>query len=276
MSVLVVGAGGYLGGTIERMAHGDGRSVSCWRSSREDATAWLARIAAGDFSAVINTAAAKYRAPEIGELPRYLTSNVELPYRLGEAASAGGAVVIHVGTRWSLGERGEGPNSLYAATKAFGEGLLTAKWNHHGSVPGSQPVAVVLVRDLIGPHDPRSSLPRLLATASQQGRALPMTGGDQLMDPLDVRDVECALLEASERYAGGSRPETYSEVAVKPITVRQFVSDWQDATRRRVNVLWGALPYRGLELFAIEQVHPGLPGFVARSRDETYRATLLD
>ncbi len=269
--LLVVGAGGYLGSTTAAIAAADGWEVSGWQSSRDDAEIWLARVAAGEFTAVINTAAAKFRAPESVELPRYWASNVELPYRISEAARVGDAALIHVGTRWTLGERGEGPNCLYAATKGFGDQLVTSSWAEQLETR----VAVVRVRDLVGPHDPRSNIPRLLNIASSTGAELRMTKGDQMMDPIDVRDVATGLLRTIADFGASSAPPVFSEVGVQPITVREFVAQWQEATDRHVDVAWSALPYRGTELFAIEQVHPALPRFEARARHLTLRDTLL-
>jgi len=273
--LLVVGASGYLGSITVREAVADGAEVAEWRSSSEDQQAWLRRIRLGEFRAVINTAATTYREPEHTFLGRYWESNVDLPARIAQAAQVSGTTLIQVGTRWSLGASGEGPNSLYGATKQLGELLATsfkpAKMD--GDTECGR-VFIVRVRDIMGPGDRRATVAHALREASQTRTPLDMTPGDQLIDPIDARDVACALLSLASNAGIAQATAPYTEIGLHPISVRQFVDEWQEATGLQTQVRWGAKPYRGTECFTMDRVHPMLSTFTPRARHETLRATL--
>jgi nucleoside-diphosphate-sugar epimerase len=274
LALLVVGAGGFLGAHCAAEARHQGWRVSEWLSSSDDGARWLEQLAQGVFAAVINAAAAPYRTPEIDYLDSYVQSNILLPQRLGDAAGASATPLVQVGTRWSLGESGAVPNSLYGATKAFGDYLAT-----HSTTVRSPRVAdgrriSVRVRDMMGSGDRRQKLPSLLAQAASTGIPLPMTAGDQLLDPQDVRDVAAALVKAAACLSRAESLPLFTEVAIQPLSVKQFVNDWERATALHVPIDWGQLAYRGTELFAMPLIHPVLPTFSARAREETYRSTV--
>ncbi len=274
-ALLVVGAGGFLGTHCAAEAGRQGWRVSEWLSSSDDGSRWLEQLSQGIFSAVINAAAAPYRTPEVDYLDSYMQSNVLLPQRLADAAGASTTPLVQVGTRWSLGTNGAAPNSLYGATKAFGDYLATRGTTVRSPGPADHQRISVRVRDMIGPGDRRQKLPSLLAQAASTGVPLPMTAGDQLLDPQDVRDVAAALVKAAACLSRDESLPVFTEIAIQPLSIKQFVNDWELATGLHVPVHWGQLAYRGTELFAMPLVHPVLPTFSARAREETYRSTAL-
>jgi nucleoside-diphosphate-sugar epimerase len=272
--LLVVGAGGFLGAHCAAEARHRGWRVSEWLSSSDDGSRWLEQLRQGAFGAVINAAAAPYRMPEVDCLDSYVQSNILLPQRLADAAGASRTPLVHVGTRWSLGANGAAPNSLYGATKAVGDYLATRSTTVGFAGAADEQRIVVRVRDMIGPGDRRRKLPSLLAQAASTGVPLPMTAGDQLLDPQDVRDVAAALVKAAACLTRDESLPVFTEIAVRPMSIRQFVHDWERATGLHVPVHWGQLAYRGTELFAMPLIHPVLPTFSARAREETYRSTV--
>lgn len=272
--LLIVGSRGYLGSHCVVAAHQRGWAVQEWKSSSSDPKPLLARVASGAFVAVINAAAAPFGVPEPDHVNAYIASNVSLPQALGAAAFASLTPLVHVGTRWSLGSHGDAPNSLYGATKALGDYLAAQAPTLRSPVGDTWPRAVVRVRDLIGPKDHRGKLPALLLDAAQSGAPLAMTDGTQLVDPMDVRDVAEALLDAVALLLAGSSLPVFNEIQHQPITVREFVREWEIATGLRAPILWGQLPPRGTELFSMEPVHPLLETFHPRPRRDTYRSTI--
>ncbi len=203
-------------------------------------------------------------------MDRYWASNVDLPARLAQAAQCSGTGLVHVGTRWSIGERGEGPNSLYGATKALGDLLVLAPPLSPGKAQTGW-AKVIRIRDLIGPCDPRPNIIRALNTAWEGDDVALMTPGLQLIDPLDVRDVADCLISVAEAPDSSS---SITEIGLRPLSVRALVDEWVQATGRDVKVKWGALPLRGTELFEISPVHPATPFFRPRPRHITLRETL--
>lgn len=264
--MLVIGAGGFLGSAMARAAAAHGWQIARWASRNENQIAWFSRIRSGEFDVIVNTATARYQLPEQLSAAAYFTSNVDLPRLVAEAANAGGTPLIHIGTRWSVGERGEGPNCLYAATKALGDAHVLRRGTYGR-------MAVVRIRDLMGPSDSRSTIVSALRRAALRKAPLDMTAGAQLIDPIDVRDVAEALTSMAEGYAEGHLYEPMTEIGYAPITIRQFVKQWMGATGLEVEPVWGALPDRGTELMEIQPVHPPHPHFRPRPRHETLSAT---
>ena len=263
--VLVVGGRGFLGrhimSDITRMK---------WESVSIDSRSiapepYLQDVADGRFSSVIVVAAQKFHEPEFQVVAKYLHTNSLLPAKIASACATSNTELALIGTRWSLGEFGEGPNSLYAATKLLGE-VSSMRILANSKVP----MTVIRVRDLVGPGDPRNNLFRLLHDAVRSGKTLPLTPGYQLIDPIDVRDTSASIvsfLALRDRKAGIQQ----YEIGLRPETVRRIVMQWLDIHGVCADLDWAALPNRGTELFKMKQVHPNLPTFMPRARVETLR-----
>ena len=268
--ILVVGTNGYVGSSIASALNSRFgiQSVVMVGSSRDPA--WPEHwdnIRAGVFAAVCNVAGAHFLQPEGQQFERYLAANAYLPRALAQASASSHTPIFHVSSRWVLGERGEGPNTLYGATKAFGDAEL-ARLMQANNVP----YVVARIRETYGTNDPRGSLISALAGATVSGTPLQLTLGEQIADPTHVEDFAVGAANTMMALAEGDPIQGFFETPVDPLTVRQITYLWMDSVGENLCPVFGALPYRGIELFAMEQVHPSLPTFRPRDRGELFTA----
>lgn len=257
--VCVVGASGFLGSAVvEQLQSRDCRVVT--RSVRgriDDELFWrefAEHLTSRGVQAVVNCAAARLVGETAAGREEVRQANRVLPERLAAAASCAGSTFIQVGSRWQLGEFGEGPRGFYARMKEEGEHAAREVCLANGIGMRS-----VLIRDTYGTGDRRDNLIQSLVRALRQSNYLAVTRGDQRIDVARVERVAASIVETvSLKPEDGSfmRFETGVE---EPPTVRELIELFMQFSNCNLDVDWGARPYRSVELFAMDQVHPWAP-----------------
>lgn len=186
-------------------------------------------------------------------------SNVTFPVRLADALSdVGGVTLVNTGTAWQhRGGQSYAPADLYAATKQAFEDVLRFYADAR-----RLNVRNVKLFDTYGPDDPRAKLFSLLISARRQNTCLRLSPGDQLVDLSHVADVATALRAAADAPAGSWA--SYAVSSGEPVTLRRLVEIFEEQTRGRIQVEWGATPYRGLEMFEPWNAGPPPPGWAPK------------
>ena len=257
----VVGASGFLGREVISaiMRRGEASTrLSLRPDSVDEAT--ISSIAAylkhTNVNLVVNCAAARLHGTYDAPLIALRQANILLPQILALACARSRVPLLHIGSRWQLGEHGEGPNGPYAQSKERGE--REARWICQTN---EIPFSSILIRDTYGPFDPRRTLiNELLQTAKGQNELL-LTDGQQLIDPLHVRRVSDAVVSCGQAMVSGSPGGRYELGSPQPPTVRELVSQFEKSWGTTLSKRWGAVPPRGTELFDMVQVLPWAPGW---------------
>ncbi|MEO1024897.1 MAG: NAD(P)-dependent oxidoreductase [Pseudomonadota bacterium] len=261
-SVLVTGAGGFLGGRL--MSRLQDRNIPAYglqsvgRSSetsrpyptirdRGDVLDLAGELQRYEVTDIIHAATA-YPTDETGlNAETVLNANISFGGRLLAASrSAGVSGFVNIGTFWQFAENGSvRPNSLYAATKqAFSE-LVTyyANWQDLNAL-------TLVLYDLYGPGDKRPKLLSELVSAARTGKRIETTPGHQKMVPLHVDDAIAAIMVALELVRGdriAANPNKFVSGG-QVLTVRELAQLVADISGQKLNINWGARPYRSNQL----------------------------
>jgi nucleoside-diphosphate-sugar epimerase len=153
------------------------------------------------------------------------------------------------------------PSSLYDATKQAFKDILTFYTE-------TTPLKVITLElyDNYGPGDPRSKIMTLLKRAVMNGKSLDMSPGEQLVDIVYIDDVVDAYLTAAERLVTIQevKDEVYAISSGNPIRLKDLVQAFEQATGRRLQIVWGGRPYRKREIMVPWNQGTTLPNWEAK------------
>lgn len=196
------------------------------------------------------------------EVTALIASNITFGTQLLEAMVAHGIMrFINTGTYWEHYEnKGYNPVNLYAATKRAFQDLL----QFYVEARGVKAITLKLF-DPYGPNDPRPKLLNLLMKIAKTGETLAMSLGEQKIDLVHVDDVVNAYLIAAQRLLEGKVQghEQYGVGTGNPITLRVLASIIEEETGKKLNIDWGARPYREREVMKSCDHLTGLKGWDA-------------
>ena len=230
---------------------------------------------------------AEHRDTDVESL---VAANVLLTTQVLEAMAATGVqVLVNTGTYWQFDpEGGYRPTNLYAATKQAAGAVV----DYYVAAHRIRACTLHLF-DVYGPEDPRRKLvPRLLGLAARGGR-LAMSPGEQLLDLVHIDDVTRAYLHAAQRLAAtGAGPEAgprtgftatppaapdpgqgpgqeqgqehFAVSGGTPLSLRELVATVERVSGRRLDIDWGARPYREREVMVPWATGTPLPGWSPR------------
>lgn len=209
-----------------------------------------------------------HRANDLGPL---IDSNVRFTAELCEAmGDCGVSRLVAVGTAWQHGEGGEyEPATLYAATKQAAWSIM-----EYYQKSGALRVTHLHLFDTFGPRDPRPKIFNLLSKVASTGETLQMSPGGQVVDPVYVGDVVDALCAAgtlcldSDNVVG----RVFGVSGGSPMSLKELVALWSEATGLFPRIDWGAKPYREREVMRPWRDPPWLPGWEPKTdRAEAFR-----
>ena len=175
-----------------------------------------------------------------------ISSNVLFSTQLVEALVAYGIPnLINAGTAWQqYGDFPYSPVNLYAATKQAFEVIITYYVEAHNAK-----VITLRIYDTYGPGDPRPKLLNQLMQSANKSTRLAMSPGDQYIDLVYIDDLIDALMIATELIDSQTEGHVlYGISSGEPVTLRQLVSIFEEATGIRPNVDWAVRPYRPREV----------------------------
>jgi nucleoside-diphosphate-sugar epimerase len=279
--ILITGATGFIGSHLTRRLKADGGDVHAivrMESQAQDLHELLGRrnvhIHDGTMQGMLDIV--KKSRPEMvfhlaslflsqhatTDISRLVRSNIEFPAQLAEAMAVHHVpFLINTGTAWQhYEEGGYNPVNLYAATKQAYVNILRFYVE-----TGAFRVLNLELFDTYGPEDTRPKLFSVLRKAALTGEALAMSAGEQLIDVVYIDDVIEAYVAGARRIqeAGHAAMETFVVSSEAPVSLRQLVERWQQATGRTLNIKWGGRPYRAREVMRPWRRGERIPGWRA-------------
>lgn len=179
-------------------------------------------------------------------------SNIHLPLCLAKGLYKAGNLqetkkLITVGSHWqTYGGKKYSPLNFYAG---FKQGLTEIL---RGFTQEAENLSVTSLRlgDVYGKGDHRPKILNLMINALRNNELLEVTPGNQLVTLIHVDDVVSAFLSALEL----SHTSTVLEFDVftnESITIKQLVGLIESISKKKINTVWGAKPYRKKEVFKI-------------------------
>ena len=184
----------------------------------------------------------QHQAEQVQEI---LESNVLFPTRLLEALKLIGCRrLLNTGTSWQHFENAQyRPVNLYAASKQAFEDLA----HYYSDAHGFQIVNLKL-HDTYGEGDTRPKLFATLKRVLESGEELALSPGEQKIDLLHIEDVVRAFLLCIESFDDFDRWNSFVLSSGRSIPLRDLVRVFERVAGKKLNVNFGARPYRDREV----------------------------
>lgn len=185
---------------------------------------------------------ARHQALDIVPL---VESNITFGTRLAEVMANNKVYkLINTGTSWQhFSSENYNPVCLYAATKQAFDDIL--RYYHEA---GGLNVVTLKLFDTYGPGDKRRKLLNLLKRVATTGEHLDMSPGLQRINLVHIDDVVSAFIQSINIVR--SMPRGFQDFAVRSgeeLTLQELVSKVELITGQRLNITFGAIPYRERE-----------------------------
>lgn len=169
-------------------------------------------------------------------------------YILEASTKAGCRWFLNTGTFWQHYKGAiYDPVNLYAATKKAFEDIAKFYVEAHGLK-----FCTLKLCDTYGPGDRRKKIFNLFARCASTGETLEMSPGEQLMDIVHVEEVVSAFIKLitqltmAENFS--SNCESYFVSSGRKISLKQLAKEYELKNGVRLNIKWGARPYRKREV----------------------------
>lgn len=197
------------------------------------------------------------------QIPGMISSNIEFGTILLDCAyRAGVSFFINIGTYWQHynGEK-YNPVNLYAATKQAFEDIAA----YYRMISGMKIITLCL-NDTYGSNDTRKKIfPLWKHLLDHPENAMMMSKGEQIIDILHVDDVVDGILLLLDLIQKNSPllegETTFYLTAKEKFTLRKTAEIFEEVSGRKLNIQWGARPYRDREVMMPQCSGRILPGW---------------
>lgn len=185
----------------------------------------------------------------IDQIDSMLDSNIKYGTYLLEACKKYNVKwFINTGTFWQNYENEEyNPVNLYAATKEAFQDI--AKYFTKTS---DLVFTTIKLNDTFGPNDTRPKIFNLWDKYSKSGEVLDMSKGEQIIDISYIEDVVDAFQIMIENLQKDNKMiynnNCYVVSSNQRMTLKDLAKLFEEATNTKLNIKWGARPYREREV----------------------------
>jgi nucleoside-diphosphate-sugar epimerase len=200
---------------------------------------------------------AEHKVEEVDDL---LNSNVKFGLHVLEAMKETNTkLIINTGTSWQHYHSDDyNPVNLYAATKEVFENLM----KYYIEAEKIRGITLKLF-DTYSETDRRPKLINLLNTFADEHKELEMTQGEQVIDLVHVDDVTNAFIKAFEYLMENNemKHEIFGVGTGNVISLRDLVTIFEQATGKKLNIIWGGRNYRKREVMELWTHYKTLPNW---------------
>jgi len=191
-----------------------------------------------------------------------VTSNILFGLHLLEAMKeANVRTLINTGTSWQhYNNEVYNPVCLYAATKQAFESLI----EYYVEAEDFKVITLKLF-DTYGETDTRPKLINLLNQFAKENTELRLSPGDQMINLVHVNDVCIAFETAMKSIEKGERGyhQKYFVKHYQSYSLKEVISIFETTVQKKINVIWGANPYRKREVMQLWDKGELLPNWTA-------------
>lgn len=265
MNIFITGATGFIGkhlvnkliqegNLVTINLYGEEQSpftneVKTYRLAKSDITTDILFLQQGAYDGIIHLASLYLTIHKPEEAVKLIDSNVGFStYILECAAQAHINWFINTGTFWQNFQNADySPVNLYAATKQAFESI--ARYYIE-----TEQIRFVTLRlcDTYGPNDTRPKIFNLWERIARTGETLDMSAGEQLIDISFIDDIINAFTllanHLQHNHPQVTAGDVYAVKADKRYTLKQLAAIYEEATGTKLNINWGAKPYRDREV----------------------------
>ncbi len=149
------------------------------------------------------------------------------------------------------------PVNLYAATKqAFID--ISKYYTETSDIK----FVTLKICDTYGPKDPRRKLMSLFKQYAESGEQLKMSPGEQKINLLYIDDVVNGFITLVNLLCNKTQLKNeYVLSAKKTYSLRELAGIFETVSKKKLNILWGGLPYREREVMTPWQQGNLVPGW---------------
>ena len=277
MKLLVTGSTGFIGTHLVNRLLKDGHEVHCilrpahrdiiqkgtktfvYNGKIEELIAYMKDREINGILHLASLFLAQHKSEQVSEL---INSNVLFGTSLLEAAAQSGVKwFINTGTFWQhYQNQPYAPVNLYSATKQAFEDVATYYREMF-------PINFVTLKlsDTFGPGDKRKKIFAIWLEHAKSKEPLEMSAGEQLIDISfieNVIDAYVALIDVaakdSNRLLNG---KSFAVKSAQRMSLKDLAELFQKVTGTKLNINWGAKPYRPREVMVPWENGETVPGW---------------
>lgn len=211
---------------------------------------------------VIHLASMVISEHESTDIRNIFTSNVIFGSEVLEASKKANVKwFINTGTFWQNYESCDyNPTNLYAASKEAFEKI--AKYYYETS---DFIFNTIKLNDTFGPNDKRKKIFYYWDNAITSGESLEMTNGEQIIDMNYIEDVIHAyyllIKHLSDKNNKVINGKTYIVTSKNRMSLRELSKVYETVVNKKLNIKWGAKPYRAREVMTPMICNDVVPGW---------------
>jgi len=286
MNVLITGATGFIGKHLVNRLLTDQHNVFCtilkeeenpfdqrvkmlyfWE---EDSKGIIDFCKKNSIDGVIHLASVFLVAHKYDDVQHLIDSNVKFgTFLLELAVQSKIKWFINTGTFWQNYQNADySPVNLYAATKQAFESIA-----QYYIETNKIKFCTLRLSDTYGPNDTRPKIFNLWDKIAKSGETLDMSPGDQLIDISYIDDIIDAfillMVHISSYIDKSSKASVYAVKAKKKYTLKELAKIFEKVTNQKININWGALPYRDREVMVPWTKGSVVPGWEPKFNMET-------
>lgn len=213
------------------------------------------------FDAVIHLASLYIKDHQSHQIENLILSNVLFGTRLLEASVKSSVKsFINTGTFWQhFDNEVYSPVNLYAASKQAFE--MIARYYQESS---NIFFTTLYLNDTYGPGDTRKKILNIWK-AMKESDSMDMSPGKQKINLLHIQDVVHGYMRLIDLVQNGnfanSVEKSYVMKSKEDLTLRQLAALFEEVTEKKLNINWGALPYKDREVMTVWNGGESIPGW---------------
>lgn len=265
MKILVTGATGFIGQNLIKLLLESNYEIHCIVRVDSDISKLDTRVKAfrydehidslmsyfqeERFAGVIHLASIFLATHTKNDISSLISSNIKFGTELLEACKASGVKwFINTGTFWQNYQNEDyNPVNLYAATKEAFQNI--AKYYTETS---NLIFTTLKLNDTFGPNDTRNKVFSLWSKIAKSGETLEMSAGEQIIDISYIKDVVSAFWLLVKHLHSDNKDDFKNKEFIitnnEKMSLKDLSKVYEEATKTKLNIIWGAKPYRGREV----------------------------
>ncbi len=230
-----------------------------------DTSALVSYVQEQKFDGMIHLASLFLPQHNPGDVEPLIQSNITFAARVLEAAvQAEVPWFINTGTFWQhYRNQDYSPVNFYAATKQAFEVIA----QYYLETAGINFVTLKL-NDTFGPGDRRPKIFHSWMKMAENGEALDMSGGEQVMDVSYIDNVIDAYVQMVDLLARDQerkfKGRSFAVRSQERMTLKELAAVFEEVTGKSLNIRWGQRDYREREVFNPWDQGPTVPGWQPR------------
>lgn len=265
MKILVTGSTGFIGQNLVKSLLDKNYDIQCIARIDSDTSGISSKVKIfkydekieslieyfnqENFDGVIHLASLFLASHSKDDISKLISSNIKFGTELLESCKANAVKwFINTGTFWQNYENENyNPVNLYAATKEAFD--IIAKYYTQTS---DLIFTTIKLNDIFGPNDPRNKIFNIWNRVAKSGETLEMSAGEQIIDISYIDDVvsayEVLTMHLISDQKENFKNKTFAVRSNERMTLKNLSKVYEEVTKAKLNIKWGARPYREREV----------------------------